>query len=583
MKLLPGKRAATWWIDGFDNPSVNGSTMGHTVAFEPSMETSTVYDGSQSAPLYYDNTTAGYSEATVNVANLQIGRDWTGHGVTTLSLYFHGDPSNVAEQMYVKVNGSEVLYDGDAADILQPRWKRWSIDLTSFGADLSNVTELSIGFSRIGAVGGQGMVLFDEIRLYRTGISDVSAIAIAVPNGDFEEIYKPGSTTITADLGDGWTQGLGPDTPMDSGIATYSDGATGDAVDIPGWIGADPQGWIDNGGTYDRDTSFPNRQGSVARQSDTPDGLYYYLSNGGGWGNPAGGLIVSDAPLATVEGGLTYTLSMLANGGATPVVLELLADGVALTPSSSVDPELSGDWKEFSRTYDAVSLDGHLGASLTIRLGVGRGAGGGQSHFDAVSLSYVEPVATVSLIEDFDSLAVGSNMHDVDGWDGWFGDAQWGARVTDAVAYSGTNSLEIVGNRDDLVPNWPQQTTGKWELSVMQYCPSDKQTTGLVFFGPLTEYDGAAETVSWIGEFMANFGTGKAYCNQDQAIQVDLVYDDWVELRLWVDLDAQEADFYYNNVFLATRPAPSIAGVDIWPDANIVGVYFDDFRFEPAE
>jgi hypothetical protein len=79
---------------------------------------------------------------------------------------------------------------------------------------------------------------------------------------------------------------------------------------------------------------------------------------------------------------------MLANGGATPVVLELLADGVALTPSSSVDPELSDEWQEFSRTYGAGSLAGHIGESLTIRLGVGRGASGGQSLFDAVSLSY---------------------------------------------------------------------------------------------------------------------------------------------------------------------------------------------------
>jgi hypothetical protein len=189
---------------------------------------------------------------------------------------------------------------------------------------------------------------------------------------------------------------------MDNGIATYSDGTTGDSVDIPGWIGADPEGWVNNGGTYDRDPNFPNRQGSVARQSDTPDGLYYYLSNGGGWGNPAGGLIVSDAPVGTVESGLIYTLSMLANGGATPVVLELLADGVALTPSSSVDPELSGDWQEFSRTYDAASLDGLLGASLTIRLGVGRGASGGQSHFDAVSLSYApepEPVVLITSVD----------------------------------------------------------------------------------------------------------------------------------------------------------------------------------------
>jgi len=56
-----------------------------------------------------------------------------------------------------------------------------------------------------------------------------------------------------------------------------------------------------------------------------------------------------------------------------------------------------------------------------------------------------------------------------------------------------------------------------------------------------------------------------------------------VELRLEVDLDSQAAHLYYNNVYLATRPAPSIAGVDIWPDENIKGVYFDDFSFGPAQ
>ncbi|GAG33158.1 unnamed protein product, partial [marine sediment metagenome] len=85
------------WLDGFDNPSVNGSTIGHTVPFEPSMESVIFYDGRKSAPLYYDNSTAGYSEATANVADLQVGWDWTKHGVTTLVLYFYGEPSNAAE------------------------------------------------------------------------------------------------------------------------------------------------------------------------------------------------------------------------------------------------------------------------------------------------------------------------------------------------------------------------------------------------------------------------------------------------------------------------------------------------------
>jgi hypothetical protein len=48
----------------------------------------------------------------------------------------------------------------------QATWQEWNIDLEAFGIDLSNVTTLSIGFEKIGAAGGFGTILFDDIRLY---------------------------------------------------------------------------------------------------------------------------------------------------------------------------------------------------------------------------------------------------------------------------------------------------------------------------------------------------------------------------------------------------------------------------------
>ena len=157
-----------------------------------------------------------------------------------------------------------------------------------------------------------------------------------------------------------------------------------------------------------------------------------------------------------------------------------------------------------------------------------------------------------------------------------------GGIAPDAVAYSAPHSLEIVGNRDDLVPNWPPQTSGQWTLKVMQYCPSNVPAAGQMYFGVLSAYDSAGQSSTWIGSLMANFETGKAYCNEAPGVQVDLVYDDWAQLRVEIDLYSQVAHFYYNDVYLATRPATSIAGVDIWPDANITTVYFDDFSFAPA-
>ena len=155
------------WVDGFENPSVNGSTIGYTVPFEPTMETSLVYDGTQSVPLFYNNTVAASSEVTANIAALQAGQVWTKHAVKALTLRFHGDPNNsVNDQMYVKVNGSKVTYGGDAANLTRAGWQMWYIDLASIGASLNNVTTLSIGFERAGAFGGQGVVYLDGIRLY---------------------------------------------------------------------------------------------------------------------------------------------------------------------------------------------------------------------------------------------------------------------------------------------------------------------------------------------------------------------------------------------------------------------------------
>jgi hypothetical protein len=52
-----------------------------------------------------------------------------------------------------------------------------------------------------------------------------------------------------------------------------------------------------------------------------------------------------------------------------PLAFYLLADGVALTPSSAVDP-VGTAWQQISRTFDATALAGHAGESITIVIGV---------------------------------------------------------------------------------------------------------------------------------------------------------------------------------------------------------------------
>ena len=158
----PGSnRIFNMWIDGYDNPAINGSVIGY--ADPPFAEQSTVHGGSQAMPFFYDNTSAAaYSEGERTFA---VPQDWTKAGVQTLVLYFYGTPTrNTGGQLYVKVNGSKVLYGGDAADINRGMWTRWSIDLAPLGVNLQNVTTLGIGIDGNGA---SGTLYFDDICLYR--------------------------------------------------------------------------------------------------------------------------------------------------------------------------------------------------------------------------------------------------------------------------------------------------------------------------------------------------------------------------------------------------------------------------------
>jgi len=160
----------------------------------------------------------------VNIAELTIGSDWTRHGVKSLSLWFYGDPSNSAEQMYVKLNGVKVAYDSDASNISKPVWQPWNINLADFaGVDLSDVTELIIGFER--GAGGSGMVLFDDILLYRSAPSSEeiwleaeAADSITEPMKIYDDPLASGGKYIGTDEGIGNSSS---NPPPDS-IATYS-------------------------------------------------------------------------------------------------------------------------------------------------------------------------------------------------------------------------------------------------------------------------------------------------------------------------------------------------------------------------
>ena len=153
------------WLDGFDNPAVNGSVVGN--ANSPFAEQNIVHSGLQSMPMSYDNA-VGKSEATLTLTS---NRDWTVNGVSTLTIWYSGGLANAAEPMYVALNGNAVVTH-DNPDAAQKRsWTQWNIDLQAVadqGVNLANVNSITLGLGNKNnpVAGGSGIIYFDDIRLY---------------------------------------------------------------------------------------------------------------------------------------------------------------------------------------------------------------------------------------------------------------------------------------------------------------------------------------------------------------------------------------------------------------------------------
>ncbi|MHC4638728.1 MAG: LamG domain-containing protein, partial [Planctomycetota bacterium] len=153
------------WLDGFDNPAVNGSVVGN--ANPPFAEQTIVHSGNQSMPFAYDNA-VGKSEATLTLTS---NRDWTVNGVNTLTIWFRGGSANAPEIMYVVLNGTAVVTNDNPNAALVTTWTRWDIDLQAFvdqGVNLTNINSITLGVGNRNnpVAGGSGIMYFDDIRLY---------------------------------------------------------------------------------------------------------------------------------------------------------------------------------------------------------------------------------------------------------------------------------------------------------------------------------------------------------------------------------------------------------------------------------
>jgi hypothetical protein len=197
-------------------------------------------------------------------------------------------------------------------------------------------------------------------------------------------------------------------------------------------------------------------------------------------------------------------------------------------------------------------------------------------------------------IDHFDTYVTGSTMAGQGGWTSWDNAPAADAPTSSAQARTAPNSVLIQGT-SDLVHTYTGYTTGTWTFTAYQYVPSALAEN--TYFILLNRYEPGG-TNNWSTQVC--FDTTNDLVRDDPdnncagAATLPLVYDQWVQLRVVIDLDNDSQTFFYNGQQLYNAPwighisAPTgainqIGAVDLWANLTTSPVYYDDISLSDLD
>lgn len=206
--------------------------------------------------------------------------------------------------------------------------------------------------------------------------------------------------------------------------------------------------------------------------------------------------------------------------------------------------------------------------------------------------SIVPALGILGWSDDFDSYVTGSQIHGQGGWKGWFNDPSAGALVSDAQASSVPNSVAIA-TTSDLVQPFSGYTSGTWILTARQFIPSS--FSGSSYFIVQNRYNDAGTDLSWSVQVIFNSALGTVANDVGGANPGSTTYvtDAWANLRLVIDLDANQQTFIYNGtpVYSGSWTAQFTPNVGSGPGTLTIGaidlfasgasvIYYDDLSLQ---
>ena len=136
------------------------------------------------------------------------------------------------------------------------------------------------------------------------------------------------------------------------------------------------------------------------------------------------------------------------------------------------------------------------------------------------------------------------------GWKGWDNDPTFGAFVVDDQALSSPHSLEVAFETD-LIHEYSGYTQGQWTYIAWVFVPGD--FVGNSYFMILSDYeDGQGAGNKW--QFVMRFDADNQIVeSENDGNFLHLKTNEWIEIRVEIDLDTDWFQLYYDDDLLVER------------------------------
>jgi hypothetical protein len=185
--------------------------------------------------------------------------------------------------------------------------------------------------------------------------------------------------------------------------------------------------------------------------------------------------------------------------------------------------------------------------------------------------------------ENFDSYANGTILYNVGGWTGWDNSPAAAGEVSALQAHSTPHSIAVKGTTDAIHP-FAGVEGGQWVLTAWQYIPSNLSSMTYFVVNSYYQHGGP---YYWTVELHFDPTTGlvtDALRDLGGSHPLPVVYDQWVEIRLVIDLSGGLGwiDQYYNgqlllsgNWIVGAIGQLAIGNIDLYAP-HPETVYYDD-------